>query len=177
MDKKYLWSKQPGFLFQILICPALSSFILSHLKCTAEKYDTTCVFRTPTLSAITVSAMGWFQTGVQWKDCTNMPKGMDTNVHWWLLLLIISRVMGFLDVMLHLRPSISRLSCETPEHYTHLQIVLQLSLKKKQLPNSMELQNPWNATVIARLFGQNQNMLKSYLKGKHPICLSLPYRI
>lgn len=42
--------------------------------------------------------MGWFQTGVQRKDCTNMPKCMDTNVHWWLLLLIISNVMGFLDV-------------------------------------------------------------------------------
>lgn len=108
----------------------MSSFILSPFKCTAEKYDTACAFRTSTWSAITASAMGWFQTGVQWKDCTNMPKWMDTNVHWWLLLFINFSVMGFLDVMLLLSPSISHLSSENQEHYTHLQIILQLSFKK-----------------------------------------------
>lgn len=48
---------------------------------------------------------------------------------------------------------------------------------KKILTNSVELYNPWKGTVIARLFGQNQNMLKSYLKGKHPMCLYPSYRI
>lgn len=48
--------------------------MLSPFKCMAEKYDTVCAFRTPTLPAITVSAMGQFQTAEYLKDCTNMPK-------------------------------------------------------------------------------------------------------
>lgn len=61
--------------------------------------------------------MGWFQTEMQCKDCTNTPKGMDTDVYWWLLQLIIFTLKGFLDVTLPLSPNISHLSYEISMHY------------------------------------------------------------